>query len=98
MTLEQNSRWVKDSDKNPQPEWSTFSVVVSRESIRIALTYSELNDLPVFCADIQNAYLQAPFSEKHCIICGPNFGLENEDRIAIICRTLYGGKYACADY
>ena len=52
-----------------------------------------------FCAcDIQNAYLQAPSSEKHYVVCGPEFGLENVGKYAIIVRALYGGKSAGADY
>jgi len=98
MTLERKARWVKDGHKTPEPDWSTYAGVVSRESIRIALTYAALNDLPVCGADIQNAYLQAPSSEKHYVICGPEFGLENVGRIAIIVRALYGGKSAGADY
>ena len=64
----------------------------------IAFTYAALNGLPVFGADIQNAFLQAPISEKHYIICGPEFGLENVGKIAIIVKALYGGKSAGADY
>ena len=44
-------------------------------------------------ADVQNAYLQDPSSEKNYIICGPEFGLENVGKIARIKRALYGGKY-----
>ena len=50
----------QDFHKTPQPEWSTFAGVVSREIIRISLTYDALNDPPVFGAEIKNAYLQAP--------------------------------------
>ncbi len=49
-------------------------------------------DLPVIGADIWNAYLQAPSSEKHYIICGPEFGIENEGCVVIICCALYGGE------
>ena len=31
MTLERKARWVKDGHKTPEPEWSTFAGVVSRE-------------------------------------------------------------------
>ena len=48
IPLELNSRWVREFHKNPQPEWSTFAVVVSRERIIIALTYDVLDELPVF--------------------------------------------------
>ena len=98
MTLERKVRWVKDGHKTPEPSWSTYAGVVSRESVRIALTYAALNNLDVFGADIQNAYLQAPSSEKHYIICGEEFGLENVGKRAIIVRALYGGKSAGADY
>jgi hypothetical protein len=38
----------------------TYASVVSRESVRIALTLVALNDLEVKTADIENAYLTAP--------------------------------------
>ena len=98
MTLERKCWWVKDGHKTPEPSWSTYAGVVSRESVRIPLTYAALNDLSVFGADIQNVYLQAPSSEKHYIICGEEFGLENVGKRAIIVRALYGGKSAGADY
>ena len=75
MTLERKARWVKDGRKTPIPEWATFAGVVSRESVRIAFTYAALNGHPVCAADIQNAYLQDPASEKNYFICGPEFGL-----------------------
>ena len=45
------------------------------KKIRIFLTYASINGLLVFGVDIQNAYPQAPTSEKYFIICGPEFGL-----------------------
>ena len=74
MTLERKARWVKDGHRTPEPENSTYAGVISGESIRIALTYAALNSLDVCACDIQNAYLQSPSSETHCIICGPEFG------------------------
>ena len=71
---------------------------MSRESVRIALMTAALNGMSVCACDIQNAYLQAPTSEKHFIICGPEFGLDNVRKTAIIVRALYGGKSAEADY
>ena len=98
MKIERKARWVKDGNKNPIPEWSTFAGVVSRESVRIAFTYAALNGLPVRAADTQNDYLQAPASEKHYVICGPELGLENIGKIAVIVRALYGGKSANTDF
>ena len=98
MDFTRKARWVKDGHKTPDPEQPTFAGVVSRESIRIALTYAGLNNIQVMAADIKNAYLQAPSSEKHYIICGAEFGLENIGKVGLIRRALYGGKSSGADF
>ena len=77
MDFTRKARWVLDGHKTLDPIGSTYAGVVSRESVCITLTYAELNDLDVFTADIQNAYLQALSSQKDYIICGPEFGVEN---------------------
>ena len=46
------------------PSTITYASVISRESVRIALTVAVLNDLEVKAGDIQNAYLIAPNAEK----------------------------------
>ena len=98
MDFTRKARWVKDGHRTPDPKTSTYAGVVSRESIRIALTYAALHQIDVKCADIKNAYLQAPSSEKHFINCGPEFGLENVGKVALIRRALYGGKAAGRDF
>ena len=98
MDFTRKARWVLDGHKTPSPAGSTYAGVVSRESVRIALTYAALNGLDVTAADIQNAYLQAPSSQKDYIICGPEFGLENVGKKALIRRALYGGKSAGRDF
>ena len=70
MDFTRKARWVLDGYKCPSPAGSTYAGVVSRESVRIALTYAALNGLEVCAADIQNAYLQAPSSQKDYITCG----------------------------
>ena len=77
MDFTRKARWVLDGHKTPDLIGSTYAGVVSRESVHIALTYAALNELDVFAADIRNAYLQAPSSQKEYIICGPEFGVEN---------------------
>ena len=71
---------------------TTYEVVVSRETVSIVLTYSDLNGLDIISADIQNAYIISPDTEKHFIACGPEFLLENTGRKAIVKRSLYGMK------
>ena len=44
--------------------------------------------------DIRNVYMQAPSYQKNEIVCGPNFGLENVEKIVLILRALYMGKSA----
>jgi hypothetical protein len=98
MDFTRKARWVLDGHRTPNPIGSTYAGVVSRESIRIAFTYAALNGVDVFAADIRNAYLQAPSSQKDYIICGPEFGLENIGKVALIHRALYGGKSAGKDF
>lgn len=98
MDFTRKARWVKDGHRTPNPENSSYAGVVSKESIRILLTHAALHDVEVLAADIRNAYLQAPSSEKHYIICGPEFGVENAGCVALIRRALYGGKAAGRDF
>eukprot|EP00957_Ditylum_brightwellii_P098259 7486595-Ditylum_brightwellii.AAC.1 len=67
MDFTRKARWVLDGHKTPDPVESMYASVVSRESVRIAFTYAALNNLDVWAAVIQNAYLQAPSSQKHYI-------------------------------
>ena len=94
MDFTRKARWVKDGHRTPDPTTSAYAGVVSRESVRVALTYAALMSLEVMAANIQNAYLQAPSSEKDYIICGTEFSLENVGNVALIKRALYGGKVA----
>jgi len=85
MDFTWKARWFKDGYKDPDLTTSSFACVVSWDSIRIVLTYAGLLRLPVIGGDIKNAYLQAPSSEKHFIVCGTDFGTENVRRVALIC-------------
>ena len=98
MDLTCKARWVKDGHKHADPIASTYAGVVSCESVRIALTYAALNEIDVTCADVMNAFLQAPSSEKHYVICGPEFGIEHVGKRALIVRALYGGKTSGSDF
>ncbi len=79
------AQWVKDGHKTPDPTTSSFTGVVSRESIRIALIYAAMLGLPVIGGNIKNAYLKAPSLGKHFIVRGPEFGVENVGRVALFC-------------
>ena len=60
MEFTRNARWNLDSHGSANPNGSTYDGVVSRDSVSIALTYSELNDIELLASDIKNAYIQAP--------------------------------------
>ena len=87
MEFTRKARWVLDGHKMPDLIGSTFAEVVSRESVRIAFMYTALNGLQVFAADIHNAYLQGPSSQKDYFVCGPEFRIENIGKVALIHRA-----------
>ena len=98
MDFTRKARFVANGSKTPDLVASTYAGVVSRETVRIAFTYAALNGLDIMAADIQNAYLQAPISEKYWTICGPEFGAEIEGSKAYIVRALYGCKSSGRDF
>eukprot|EP00957_Ditylum_brightwellii_P184403 14045761-Ditylum_brightwellii.AAC.1 len=87
MDFTRKARWDLDRHKTPDLVGSMCAGVVSRESMRIAFTYAALNKLDVWAADIQNALLQAPSFQRHYIVCGVEFGLENVGKQALIRRA-----------
>ena len=91
------SRYVAGGHTVDAPATLTYASVVSRETVRIALTMAALNDLEVKASDIQNAYLTAPCSEKLWLRCGSEFG-PNSGKRAIITRALYGLKSAGSSF
>ena len=68
------ARMVAGGHMTETPAILTYSSVVSRDSVRIALTIAALNDLKVLSCDIQNAYLTAKCREKIWTRAGPEFG------------------------
>ena len=48
----------------------TYASVVMRETVMIAMTLADLNDLPVKVAYIQNAYTTSSVTEKMCTVLG----------------------------
>ena len=49
MDFTRKARWVKDVHRTADPIQSPYVGVVSRESVRIALTYAALNDIKSEC-------------------------------------------------
>jgi hypothetical protein len=55
---------------------TSYSSVVSRDSVRIALTIAGLNGIQVMACDTQDAYLTADCREKIWTVAGPEFRSE----------------------
>ena len=91
------ARMVAGGHTTTAPASITYSSVVSRDSVRIALTIAALNDLKILSCDIQNAFLCATNREKIWTRAGPEFGSEN-GKIMIVVRALYGLKSAGAAF
>ena len=92
------ARYVADGHKvDKPPATETYAGVVSRETVRIALTLAALNDLEVKTCDIQNAFLTAPVSGKYWTTLGPEFGAD-QGKKAYIVRALYGLASAGASF
>jgi len=85
------ARLVAGGHTTETPASSTYSSVVSRESVRVAFLLASLNDLDVFAADVGNAYLNAPCREKIWTKAGKEFS-SDKGCVMIIIRALYGLK------
>jgi hypothetical protein len=88
-----NARFVAGGHTTDTPHAMTYASAFSRESVRISLTLAALNDLDVKMADIENAYLMAPITEKVWTVLGPEFGDDDGKRVLIV-RDLCGLKSA----
>ena len=91
------ARLVAGGHMTETPPTLTYSSVVSRESVRLALTIAALNGLEILACDIQNAYLTAKCRERIYTIAGPEFGTE-EGTLFIVKQALYGLKSSGAAF
>lgn len=95
MDLTRKARLVAGGHLNKNvPRHTTYSSVVSRESVRICFMLAALNNLDVLSGDISNAYLNAkPLEKCHVTITDDIlFGPSARGKTAIISRALYGMK------
>ena len=95
MDLTRKARLVAGGHLNKNvPKHTTYSSVVSRESVRICFTLAALNNLDVLSGDISNAYLHAKPLEKCHVTINDDilFGPSAKGKVAVICRALYGMK------
>ncbi len=69
------ARLVAGGHATKTPSTITYSSVVARDSVRIALTIAALNGLSILSCDIQNAYLTAECREKFILLLDQNSNL-----------------------
>ena len=91
------SRFVADGHKTKTPAAMSYLSVVSRNSVRIALTIAEFNDLDVLDCDILNAYITADYREQVWVVAGPKFGSEAGKNM-LVKKSLYGLKSSVAAF
>jgi hypothetical protein len=91
------ARLVAGGHQTVTPTTLTYSSVVARDSVRIALTIAALNDLDILVCDIEGAYLTAKCREKIYIKAGSEFGSEAGTTM-IVKMALYGLKSSGAAF
>jgi hypothetical protein len=91
------ARFVVNGHKTKTSAAMTYSSVVSRDLVCIALTIAALNDLDIMACGIQNAYLTADCPEKCWTAFAPKFGSE-AGLPMIIKKALYGLKSSGAAF
>jgi hypothetical protein len=91
------ARFVGGGHMTVTPAVLTYSSVVSRDSVGIALTIAALNDLDILVCDIEGAYLTAKCRERIYTKAGPEFGSEAGTHM-IVKMALYGLKSSGAAF
>ena len=91
------ARLVAGGHTTETPSSITYSSVVARDSVRIALSIAALNGLDILSCDIQNAYLTADCREKIYTKAGAEFQ-SDAGKIMIVRKALYGLKSSGAAF
>jgi hypothetical protein len=92
LDLVRKARYVAGGHQTDPPKDMVYASVVSRDSVRLAFLLAALNDLDILAADVQNAYLNAPTTEKVYTTAGEEFGADKKGQPVIIVQALYGLK------
>ncbi len=93
----QKAQLVAGGHQTQAPATITYASVVSRETVRLALTFASLKDLEVKVGNVLNVYITAPVKEKVWTILGPEFE-HDSGKSAVIVHALYGLKSAGAAF
>ena len=88
--LRRKARLVANGNMADTPDDTTYSGVVSLESIRMLFLLAEINNLDIWAADVGNAYLYSKTKEKVFVIGGEEFGTDRKGKPLSIHKSLYG--------
>ena len=91
------ARLVAGGHMTETPKCMTYSSVVGRDTVRIALNIDALNNLQVKVGDLMSAYVTEPCSKKIWTVQGKYFG-SDQGKKDIIVRALYGLKSSGAAF
>jgi hypothetical protein len=97
MDFTRKARFVAGGHMTQVDASYTYSSVVSRDSVRLALLLAALNGLWVLSCDVGNAYLNAPCREKIWFQAGKECG-SDAGKVMIVTRALYGLRTSGASW
>jgi hypothetical protein len=97
LDLKRKVRFATGGHQTDPPKDMVYTSVMTRDSIRIAFLLTTLNDLNILlAADVQNAYLNAPTTEKVYATAGEEFGADRKGCPVVIIWVLHGLKSSSA--
>ena len=89
MDLTKKDRYIAGGHFTDPPSPMTYASVVGRETVRIAFSVADLNDLRILAGDIQNTYLNTFIKEK-IYSRADNKWKSDKGKIMLSIRALYG--------
>jgi hypothetical protein len=92
LDLTRKARYVAGGHQMDPPKDMAYASVVFRDSVMLAFLLAAVNDLNILAANVQNAYPNAPTTEKVYTTAGKEFGADKKGRPVLIVRALYGLK------
>ncbi|KAL7551098.1 hypothetical protein ACHAWF_014292 [Thalassiosira exigua] len=90
--------FVENGSTTNTPSALTYLIVVSLDSVGIALLLAALNDLDIFACDKRNAYLKAPCKKLIWFVAGHKCGHKMKGHVMKLVHALYGLKSSGASW
>ena len=96
-TFRRKAQFVSDEHKTKTPAAMNYSLVVSRDSVWIALPIAALDYLDMLDCDIHNSYITADRRERLWVIARPKFVSEARQNM-LVRKALYVLKISDAAF